>query len=127
MRKILLFYGIPTLMLGIVISQLFQIPKGLTRWKGGGYGMYSEIHPDFRQVVINDSLIVLDSLAPNKKMRAALKKYAFYPKDKYKQNLIKHSNWPTDNMKIEVWQLFFDSKTQLLNKKIIHQDVYIKD
>jgi len=127
MKNKLLFYTIPLLMLGIVIFQLNQIPKGLTRWKGGGFGMYSEIHPVFRQVVINDSLIKIDTLSKNIKKRAAVKRYAFYPKKEYRLNMIKQLQWPTDTMKIEVWQLFFESKTQHLTKKIIHQDVYIKE
>ena len=41
--------------------------------------------------------------------------------------MIKELNWPNDTLNIQIYQLFFDSKTQILNKKIIHQDVHIKD
>ena len=67
MKKVLLFYAIPFFMFGIAIHQLLQIQKGLTRWKGGGYGMYSEIHPYYRQVVINDSLMKIDTDPVNKR------------------------------------------------------------
>lgn len=126
MKNKLLYYAIPLLMLGIVINQLLQIPKGLTRWKGGGYGMYTDIHPDFRQVVINDSFIEIDTLSQNRKLFAAVKKYANFPQDKYKNEMVKQLNWKNDTLNIAIWQLFFDAETQILNKKIIHQDVHIK-
>jgi len=114
----MLFYAIPVFMFGIAIHQLLQIQKGLTRWKGGGYGMYSEIHPYYRQVVINDSLIKIDTDPDNKRKNVAVRKFAYFPKEKYKQNMIKELNWPNDTLNIQIYQLFFDSKTQILNKKI---------
>lgn len=126
MKKFILYYSVPLLMLVIAIVQISHIPKGLTRWKGGGFGMYSEMHPDLRQVVVNDSLISAKGTS-NPKLLAAERKYANYPKSTYLKNFVKVLDFSSDTLKIEVWQVFFDSKTQLLNKQIIHQDVYIKN
>lgn len=44
-QKKIVKYFVPILMFLVAAFQLFQVNnEGLTRWKGGGYGMYSEIH-----------------------------------------------------------------------------------
>lgn len=127
MNKNLLYYSIPILMIVIAIFQLFQVPNGLTRWKGGGFGMYSEMHPDYRKVVINDSLITFDTLKNNRIKRIAIKKYAFYPNEKYLKNMIEVIDFNSDTLKVEVWQLDFNSKTRQLKNIKIKEDVVIKN
>jgi hypothetical protein len=114
-------------MVAIALFQIIQIPKGLTRWKGGGFGMYSEMHPNYRNVVINDSLYKIDSLKINSKKHVAVKKYAFFPKKKYLQSLAQTLDLKSDTIRIEVWQLDFDAKKRQLTNKKIKSDVYIKN
>ena len=114
-------------MVAIALFQIIQIPKGLTRWKGGGFGMYSEMHPNYRNVVINDSLYKIDSLKINSKKHVAVKKYAFFPKEKYFQSLAQTLDLKSDTIRIEVWQLDFDAKKRQLTNKKIKSDVYIKN
>ena len=114
-------------MVVIALFQIIQIPKGLTRWKGGGFGMYSEMHPNYRKVVINDSLYEKDTLKINSKKHVAIKKYAFFPKEKYLKNLSQTLDLKSDTLIIEVWQLDFDAKNRQLTNKKIKSDVYIKN
>ncbi len=52
-RKKIVKYFVPILMFLVAAFQLFQVNNdGLTRWKGGGYGMYSEIHYSYYEVWI---------------------------------------------------------------------------
>jgi hypothetical protein len=127
MKKYLIYYSVPILMVAIALFQIIQIPKGLTRWKGGGFGMYSEMHPNYRNVVINDSLYKIDSLKINSKKHVAVKKYAFFPKEKYLQSLAQTLDLKSDTIRIEVWQLDFDAKKRQLTNKKIKSDVYIKN
>ena len=127
MKKYLIYYSVPILMVAIALFQIIQIPKGLTRWKGGGFGMYSEMHPNYRNVVINDSLYKIDSLKINSKKHVAFKKYAFFPKEKYLQSLAQTLDLKSDTIRIEVWQLDFDAKKRQLTNKKIKSDVYIKN
>ena len=127
MKKYLIYYSVPILMVVIALFQIIQIPKGLTRWKGGGFGMYSEMHPNYRKVVINDSLYEKDTLKINSKKHVAIKKYAFFPKEKYLKNLSQTLDLKSDTLIIEVWQLDFDAKNRQLTNKKIKSDVYIKN
>lgn len=43
-------YGVLLLLIGVAFHQMYQVDNGLSRWKGGGFGMYSEIH--YNQVKI---------------------------------------------------------------------------
>ncbi len=44
-------YLVPVVLVCVAATQLgFVELRGLTRWKGGGFGMYSDPHPDLREV-----------------------------------------------------------------------------
>lgn len=44
-------YLVPIVLVGVALVQLgFVESRGLTRWKGGGFGMYSDPHPILREV-----------------------------------------------------------------------------
>jgi len=50
----------------LVIVASYQLYKSQTtfqsQWKGGGFGMYTDIHPLFNKITINDSIIVTDTI-----------------------------------------------------------------
>ena len=44
-------YAAPTILLIVAIHQLTLVhTTQLSRWRGGGFGMYSEIHPKYRRI-----------------------------------------------------------------------------
>lgn len=117
MTKLLKFaskYGVLLLLIGVAIHQMYQVDNGLSRWKGGGFGMYAEIH--FNQVkifvrfmakqedVMKKEFVETDEL--NKRLKAAQR---FSNQDncmevaKEVQNI---SGIP--QIKIEVWQPRFN-------------------
>lgn len=50
-------FGVPALMCVVALLQLYQVHvNGLTRWKGGGFGMYSEFHANSRQVMYREGI-----------------------------------------------------------------------
>lgn len=66
-KRRLLKYAIPGVMLMVIAVQLFLVySKNLSRWKGGGYGMYTEIHYFHNKIYIKgmsvDSLVKDDDL-----------------------------------------------------------------
>jgi hypothetical protein len=126
-RNAFKFYTIPVIALIIALWQVSHIPFGLSRWKGGGFGMYTEVHADSRQLVVNDSLIVYDSIRDNRSIRLIFKNYLFYPRKKYCSSLIKQLKIKGDSVKFEIWLPEYDSKMNLLTRKKIHEYVYVED
>lgn len=63
----------------------YHVSAGMTPWKGGGFGMYSEFHPGVSQVFIKINGIKYSSdLFPslnNKIVRRLKSKCAYYPKE----------------------------------------------
>ena len=44
-------FGIPVLMALVAVGQMIVVEQqALTRWKGGGFGMYTEVHFNHREV-----------------------------------------------------------------------------
>ncbi|HTN45071.1 MAG TPA: hypothetical protein VL098_01900 [Flavipsychrobacter sp.] len=126
-RNALKFYAIPLIALIIASWQVSHIQYGLSRWKGGGFGMYTEVHADSRQLVVNDSLIVYDSLRDNKKIRLIFKNYLFYPRKKYCSSLMEQLKIEDDTAKLEIWLPEYDAKMNLLTRKKIHEYIHIED
>jgi hypothetical protein len=64
MKGLLLKYTLPAIIIAVAGFQFYQSKyHQLSRWKGGGFGMYSEVHPDRRQiwVITHDSSFQVNS------------------------------------------------------------------
>ncbi|WP_157362002.1 hypothetical protein [Winogradskyella endarachnes] len=102
----LLKYGIPSIAIIVVVIQLFLVnTKDLSRWKGGGYGMYTEMHYVYNQIYIPGMSV--DSLVKdNPKMKSTLGHLMLMPN---KINLKKAAKLVLDTFKkdsihIQIWK-----------------------
>ena len=90
--KLLPYYTVPLLMLIVIAFQFNSVSHGLTRWKGGGFGMYTTPHPNNFSIWIefnNNKFEDLKSISALKNNPEALKiidKFHRYPV-KYKKEL----------------------------------------
>lgn len=123
-------YAIPTVALFIVVVQLFLVSENnLTRWKGGGFGMYSEMHYYYNEVIISNLVIPLDSLKKsdtniaNKIHRLKRMPSTALLKD-VAQLLTKYSS--KDTITVQVWRPLLDSKKARYSRELINEFHYIK-
>lgn len=123
-------YAIPTVALLIVVVQLFLVSENnLTRWKGGGFGMYSEMHYYYNEVIISNLVIPLDSLKKsdtniaNKIHRLKRMPSTALLKD-VAQLLTKYSS--KDTITVQVWRPLLDSKKARYSRELINEFHYIK-
>lgn len=109
----------------------------LTKWKGGGYGMYTDVHPERRSIVLKtrDSVIRLFPLATDhletmdpsiqkdyEASREMLKFAAFFP-EYYKEQLYEVpylQHFELYSGKIE----FYESYVDLRNRKAYSKKFY---
>ncbi len=107
---------VPIIALIVIAIQVYIVKtQHVSKWKGGGFGMYTETHFVFYEVWINNKNIETDTLYENKTLRRAIKELKLTPNTK---NLNKVANLfyeksKKDTIKIEVWK----PKTTIENSK----------
>ena len=71
-KEFFLKYGIPIVAIVVIAIQLlFVNTQSLTKWKGGGYGMYTGIHYYYDQIYI-PGLSVDSMIVDNNEMKTVL-------------------------------------------------------
>lgn len=130
MKGIAVKYALPLLIITVAIHQFYMVYlHQLSRWKGGGFGMYSEMHPTDREVWIGKR----DSMwcATNIKItpRAVANKantLRFVPNQ---QNIEKFATFAAkqyklDSLLVQVWEPVLNTENNLLSTKLIREVQY---
>lgn len=127
-KEFLLKYGIATIAVVVICIQFFLVNNlKLNRWKGGGYGMYSEIHYYYNQIYIND--ISVDSLVKtDKAIKDTLGFLMLMPN---KENLKKSAKLVLrktnrDSIHMQIWKPKVSSKNGVY-KRVLIEEIYLKD
>lgn len=126
-KEFLLKYGIPALAIVVILVQLFFVhTKNLNRWKGGGYGMYSEIHYRSNQIYIPG--MSLDSLLKdNREMKKTLGYLMLIPNkdnlNKAAKLILKTSQ--KDSIHLQIWKPTVNSANGFYSRELI-DEVHLK-
>jgi hypothetical protein len=121
------------LLLTLVAAYQFYLSQNttLTQWKGGGFGMYTTVHPTYNKVTFNDSLVNLDfkANASEEEFSDSYYKFLLYPNNTTLENLVQKTRYEnSDSLEVKIYDLEFD----LLNNtatyaKVIFEHTYKKD
>ncbi|WP_299110283.1 hypothetical protein [uncultured Winogradskyella sp.] len=117
-KEFLLKYGIPSLAIIVVVIQLFLVnTKELSRWKGGGYGMYTEIHYFYNQIYIPGMSV--DSLVKdNSEMKFTLGHLMVMPNEtnlkKAAELVLKTSK--KDSIDVQIWKPIVNSENGIYTR-----------
>ncbi len=126
----LLNYAVPILALLVVVVQFFLVSENnLTRWKGGGFGMYSEMHFNDNEVIISNLEIPLDSLKKsNKNIAIKIKRLKRMPSSAYLEEFAQMiSNYSlNDTLTVQVWRPVLNSKSARYTRELINEFHYIQ-
>ena len=117
MVRFLKFAFIPLLITGIAGAQLYKAQNGFTRWKGGGFGMYSEMHYNLNQIWLNDQLIEKEQL-PEELSKSFKRK----PSDTHAKLILKElaSDIP-DAETLQLWRPTFDFESMTYSRKLVYE------
>lgn len=113
----------------MVGAQFFMVYRqNLTRWKGGGFGMYSQIHPIDKRVWIvtkDSSWIVSERKSNLGKMAHTI---CFYPSQKALKRFTHEvaATYGLEEFTVEIWEPNLNPKTNTLSKKLTAQINYSK-
>ncbi|MEZ4793097.1 MAG: hypothetical protein R2783_06445 [Gelidibacter sp.] len=130
LKASILKYWVPIVAL-VVISVHFILvnTSNLSKWKGGGFGMYSEVHYYFNDVWICNLTKPLDSLiAEDKHIGNVMMDVKRMPNqanlEKMARLMSKYVK--SDTVRIEVWKPYIDSKNANYTRERINQFQFIK-
>lgn len=119
---------IPTLMLLVSFHQLFMVNKNLSRWKGGGFGMYSEIHFNENQIWIIDKgrgqeKIGVDNFQLSPRAEAIRKDVIKFPTKRMLKKLYQEIalEGSATNFSIQVWRPRYHLSKSELNRELLIQ------
>lgn len=118
-------YLVPIIMFLVAAFQYYQTTQGLSRWKGGGFGMYSEIGYHYTEIWIDsrDTFLLIEDFLPNWRKEASLiQQVKKFPKEPYLKQLYatleKHDK--TKDYTIEIWLPKVDLDQLTFTKTKIH-------
>jgi hypothetical protein len=121
-------YGIPSLAILVIVVQLFFVKtQRLSKWKGGGYGMYTETHYWNNQIHIS-GLSVDSLLKDHLEMKSTLGYLMLMPS---RANLKKAAELvlkttTKDSIHIQIWKPSINSKNGIYTRVLI-DEIYIKN
>ncbi|MGY0408467.1 MAG: hypothetical protein ACWIPJ_08965 [Polaribacter sp.] len=120
---------VPIISLIVIAFQMVIVrTDGLSRWKGGGFGMYSEIHFSQHEVWVNNTDFSLDSLTKNNsEVRLAVNKLKLIPSQKNLRQAAKliQKLSRIDTIIIQVWKPYINIEKSLYTRKLINELKYI--
>lgn len=130
MKNGLLKWTLPVGMLLVICLQFYKVfSDQLTRWKGGGYGMYTEVHPQERQVWVQwgDSVKQVNT-ATGHSIQWHRKAVLLC----YRPNAEKMKKFARDyarahhlsSVKIQVWKPQVDARYNTLSRTLINEISY---
>ena len=126
-KELFLKYGIPGLAVIVIAIHLFFVnTQNLNKWKGGGYGMYTQIHYYHNQIYI-PGLSVDSLLKDNREMKNTLSFLVLMPnKNTLKKagKLILNTT-QKDSIHIQIWKPSVNSKTGHYTRELI-DEIHLK-
>ncbi len=126
-KTLLLKYGIPCLAVVVIMVQLYNVHiNNLSRWKGGGYGMYTEIHYQGNQIYITGMSV--DSLISNNSINESFRYLKLMPNEKNLEEAAKQvlNSTNKDSIHIQVWKPTINSKDGKYTRVLLEELYYKK-
>src|SRR5690606_17108188 len=127
-KELVLKYGIPGLAVIVIAIHLFFVnTQNLNKWKGGGYGMYTEIHYYYNQIYI-PGMSVDSLLKENSEMKNTLGFLKLMPNNNTLKKAGEHILKTThkDSIHIQIWKPIVNSQNGLYSRELI-DEIHLKN
>lgn len=119
-------FRIPFIMFMVASVQLVQVQSGLNRWKGGGYGMYSEIHYNNNEVWIanaNGLINVKQLIKKSKNLTQLMTRLKKFPNQNSFQNFCDalRNEQRFDSLTIQIWRPAFNLDSLTYQRLLLYE------
>ncbi|MEO6347625.1 MAG: hypothetical protein ABIO60_06915 [Aquaticitalea sp.] len=125
----ILKYAIPILALLIIVIQFGIVnATNLNKWKGGGFGMYTEVHCYYNEVYIKHLEHSLDSLRTiDFPLDQAIKKAKCLPNTYNLREIAKLvSKYGTDTITVQIWKPLVEAQSNSYSRELVNEFQFIK-
>ena len=123
-------YWVPIIACFIIIVHVVLVNfYNLTKWKGGGFGMYSEVHYYYNEVYIKNLNLPIDSLKANDiNLNDAINHLKRLPNKDNLENMAElvSKYVINDTVIVQVWKPTVDCKKGHYYRELINEIQYIR-
>ena len=120
--KLLAYASLPTLVVLVASLQLYKVETTeLSRWKAGGFGMYTSINEINNKILINDKVLSDDDFASDENYKAAKLNFIYTLNSRNLDLFLASLEHKYEVKKLQVYHPVFDSKTHQLSYKVRYE------
>ncbi|MFN2260917.1 MAG: hypothetical protein ABR595_02475 [Psychroflexus sp.] len=126
-KKFIQYWSVPTLLFLVACFQIYQVEfEEKSRWKGGGFGMYTTIHSFNDEIWIDDEFVSTENLPKKDSLHLHIlkSKYKFHPTKTHLKNLIDWLDIEKDSVKIQIFKPEFDLENSVYTKRLRYETTY---
>ena len=128
--KLLKNYAVPIIaLLVIAVHFILSSTMQLSPWKGGGFGMYTDVHYYYNELTFTNLNKPFDSIIiQNRKVAEFVMDVKRFPNDSNLKRIAELvSKYATnDTIRVQLWKPVINSKTASYSRELINQYQYIK-
>lgn len=129
-KKWIAFYALPAMVFIVALFQIYLTQTTtLSRWKGGGFGMYTDINSGQNIIVVNQAIFntnMMQNVDEDTKRKAKIN-LLYKPDDKSVKVFYDLLNNVTDTTTVQIYQPQLNAKTNTQNYNLIYEKVFIKN
>lgn len=120
--KSLAYFSLPVLVILVASLQLYKVETSkLSRWKAGGFGMYTTINEINNKILINDKVLSDDDFGSDDNYKAAKLNFIYNLNSKSLDSFLAILENKYEVKKLQVYHPVFDSKTHQLSYKVRYE------
>ncbi|MCH8534310.1 MAG: hypothetical protein LAT51_04500 [Flavobacteriaceae bacterium] len=120
------FYSLPVLVVFVASWQLYKTETtALSRWKGGGFGMYTNINEGSNIIVINDSIFKDEDFIniENRHKHKAKNNFLFNPSNSTVNSFLNTIKQKEKVKKIQIYQPVLNPKNNTLTYQLYYEKI----
>ena len=120
--KSIAYFSLPILVILIASIQMYRVEtSNYSRWKRGGFGMYTSINEVNTVIVINDKILSEDDFDPKSDYKASKLNFIYTQNQKNLEAFLAILNIRNEVKKIQLYSPVFNSETHQLSYKVSYE------
>lgn len=126
-KNFIQYWSVPCLLVVVACFQIYQVEfEEKSRWKGGGFGMYTTIHPFNDEIWIDGEFVSTKNLPKQDSLRLhiLISKVKIHPTKHQIKNLVNWLDIEKDSVKIQIFKPKFELENSVYTKTLRYETIY---
>lgn len=129
-HKFLAFYSLPLLVVLVACFQLFKTEtSNLSRWKGAGFGMYTNINEVHNIILVNDTVFTYELFKPmdNIQKHRVKSNLLYNPNNKTAKKFIRSLKNEHEVKSLQIYRPVVDVSNNQLSYTLAYEQLFDKN